>query len=125
MKYLKLKNGYGSFVDLETGLRIKGDMVIPMPNKIGSLTQQWISGGGIVIETVEDTPDVVEIKSPDVIDDLPESVEPQKDVVNNAEIESMTWVDLKRACRAAGVRATLSDKRPDLERKLRGARSRR
>jgi hypothetical protein len=125
LKYLKLKNGYGSFVDLETGLRIKGDMVIPMPNKIGSLTQQWISGGGIVIETVEDTPDVVEIKSPDVIDDLPESVEPQKDVVNNAEIESMTWVDLKRACRAAGVRATLSDKRPDLERKLRGARSRR
>ena len=46
--YLKLCNQSGVFTDPQTGFSLKFDQEKPLPEPIGKLTRDWLSGGGLV-----------------------------------------------------------------------------
>ena len=120
MRHVKLKNG-GLFFDPETQLDLSGSKIAPLEEPVGSLTRQWIAGGGIVYVDSPATPEPETEEMSNGLDtglsDEPErhetpietlSVDDRRKVLSN-----LTIAELRRMASSMGVDIDRPDKKKD------------
>lgn len=118
MKYLRLKNQSGAFVDAETGLNLCRDDVVPYIPPVGRLTKRWLNGGGLQIfegpaELVQEEPakfDVIPLPPPD--DEL------GYQFYSEAELNAMPFFTLKKAATALGMKTNRTDIKAQIVKQL-------
>jgi len=103
--YLKLCNQSGVFTDPQTGFSLKFDQEKPLPEPIGKLTRDWLSGGGLVRFNREKT--VARF-----LNDEPEGGEVQTQATEEPQPNTEEWdrrfeglsvSDLRKLCKELGL----------------------
>jgi hypothetical protein len=114
--YLKLCNQSGVFTDPQTGFSLKFDQEKPLPEPIGKLTRDWLSGGGLVRFNREKT--VARF-----LNEEPEGrevqIQPTKEPQPNTEewdrrFEGLSVSDLRKLCKELGLSYSRKQDRAEL-----------
>jgi hypothetical protein len=103
--FIKLRNESGFFVDPETGFSLSFDQKKPLPDNLGKRTRDWISGGGLVKITKDET---VSSSSPQEWgeeDHQTQATEEPQAKDNNLEnrFDGLSVSDLRKLCKDLGL----------------------
>ena len=114
--YLKLCNQSGVFTDPQTGFSLKFDQEKPLPEPIGKLTRDWLSGGGLVRFNREKTVARFLIEEPEGGEVQTQATEELQETDNNSErqFDGLSVSDLRKLCRDVGLSYSRKQDRAEL-----------
>lgn len=111
MKYVRLKNPDGIFVDRPGNFQIFGGEVKPLPRILGNLTREFLQGGGLVVvkdeKKVASQPEAVKSETAPIEDEPEAADEPEMDPLTQRikELEdAYTVPELRDMAKRLGVR---------------------
>ena len=114
--FIRLRNESGFFVDPETGFSLKFDQEKPLPEPIGKLTRDWLSGGGLVRFNREKTVARFLIEEPEGGEVQTQATVELQETDNNLErqFDGLSVSDLRKLCRDVGLSYSRKQDRAEL-----------
>ena len=114
--FIRLRNESGFFVDPETGVSLKFDQEKPLPEPIGKLTRDWLSGGGLVRFNREKTVARFLIEEPEGGEvQTQATVELQEtDNISERQFDGLSVSDLRKLCKDVGLSYSRKQDRTEL-----------
>jgi hypothetical protein len=104
--FIKLRNQSGVFVDPQTGFSLRFDQEKPLPDTLGKLSRDWLSGGGLIkfTKNTAETPG----SSPSYFQGGGNQTQPTEELQksdNNLEeqFDGLSVSDLRKLCKDLGV----------------------
>ena len=104
--FIKLRNQSGVFVDPQTGFSLRFDQEKPLPDTLGKLSRDWLSGGGLVkfTKNTAETPGSTPLDLREGNDPTQPTEELQENTENlDKQFNGLSVLDLRKICKNLGV----------------------